>query len=194
MTIQDWNPFLRFARQRDSTLLQGLLQATDHRLLYFHSGSGYVEATEQLYPIGPGTVIYMPAGTAYRYLFDGEPPVFSGFNFDFFQNFRSQSAPIPPVFYKDFSRDQLLEAAALEQGDIPTRCICLAKAFSLEEAFLETAEEYLSHNLYYEARCSALLKDILIRMIRREQPLTWAATGRKRILFSNISAAITAAL
>lgn len=168
MTIQDWNPFLRFARQRDNTLLQGLLQATDHRLLYFHSGTGHIEASGTIYPIRPGTVLYMPAGTAYRYLFQEDPPVYSGFNFDFFQDFRSRSAPIPPFFHKDFSPQQILEAAPLSREDIPTKCICLEKAFPFEEAFLQTAEEYRSHSLYYEARCSALLKDILIRMIRQE--------------------------
>ena len=75
MTIQDWNPFLRFARQRDNTLLQGLLQATDHRILYFHSGSGFIEAEGQNYPIEAGILIYIPAGTAYRFLFKKEPPV-----------------------------------------------------------------------------------------------------------------------
>ena len=119
MTIQDWNPFLRFARQRDNTLLQGLLQATDHRILYFHSGTGYIEAAGQNYPIAAGVLIYIPAGTAYRFLFKEEPPVFSGFNFDFFQNFRQQNTPIPPLFHRDFSKEQILEIHPLEMGYIP---------------------------------------------------------------------------
>lgn len=179
MTIRDWNPFLRFARQRDGTLLQGLLQAADHRILYFHSGTGHIEAAGQLYPIDAGTLIYMPAGTAYRYLFREEPPVFSGFNFDFFQDFRSQSAPIPPYFHRDFSAEQILEALPLARGDIPESCICLEKAFSFEDAFLQTAEEFRTHSLYYDARCSALLKDILIRVIRREASIDRGVNSQK---------------
>ena len=168
MDIDGWNPFVRFARQKDSTLLQGLLQAVDHRLLYYHSGSGHVEAAGQLFPIQPGMLIYMPAGTAYRCSFRQDVPVYSGFNFDFYQYNRTLSTPVPPLFQKDFSRDKILEKEPLEAGAVPAQCICLENAFSFEEPIVQIAVEFRNHNLYYDARCSALLKDVLICLIRQE--------------------------
>ena len=168
MNTCDWNPHIRFARIKDSTLLQGLLQAVDHRLLYFHSGTGHMEAAGQLYPIASGAMIYLPAGTAYRFLFKDDPPLYSGFNFDFFQEHHCKSAPIPPAFQKDFAYKEILEKTYLETGRIPGHCIFVQNAVSFEEAILEAADEYRNHNLYYDARCSALLKDILILMIRLE--------------------------
>ena len=42
----------------------------------------------------------------------------------------------------------------------------MENALSFEDKCVELAEEFANHNLYYEARCSALLKDILIRIAR----------------------------
>ena len=156
MNICNWNPHVRFARIKDSTLLQGLLQAVDHRLLYFHSGTGHMEADGQLYPIAPGAMIYLPAGTTYRFLFKDDHPVYSGFNFDFFREHHSKSTPIPPVFQKDFTDNQILEKAYMEAGEIPQHCIFVENALSFEESILEAADEYRNHNLYYDALRSQL--------------------------------------
>lgn len=166
MDIQAWNPYVRFARRKDTTLLQGLLQAVDHRILYFHSGSGYIEAAGIQYPIVPGSLIYMPAGTPYRYLFSQDVPVFSGFNFDFFQAHAKFSAPVPPVMHTAFSRDDILEKQFLTDETVFSACVYLENVYQFEEPFLEIADEFLNHNLYFDVRCSTLLKDILIRVLR----------------------------
>lgn len=166
MDMQTWNPYVRFARRKDTTLLQGLLQAVDHRILYFHSGSGYIEAAGTQYPIAPGSLIYMPAGTPYRYLFSREAPVFSGFNFDFFQTHANFSTPVPPVMHTAFSQDNILEKQFLAESTLFSACMFLENVYQFEEPFLEIADEFLNHNLYYDVRCSTLLKDILIRFLR----------------------------
>ena len=197
MNICDWNPHVRFARQRDSTLLQGLLQAVDHRLLYFHSGSGHMEAAGNLYPIAPGAMIYLPAGTAYRFLFKDTPPVYSGFNFDFFRGHQTKSAPIPPAFQKDFFCEGILEKEYLETGRIPGQCVFIQNAISFEDVILEAAEEYRTHSLYYDARCSTLLKDILIRMVRLETSIDRGVNRQKadailQYIHTNYRSALTA--
>lgn len=166
MDIQKWNPFVRFARSRDTFLLQGLLQAADHRILYFHSGSGRIEVGGKHYPITSGALIYIPAGTAYRYWFDADTPVYSGFNFDFYQEHAHLAAPIPPALQGKFSPDSVLEKDHILAGNIPDQCVYLENGFPLEEIILQIAWEFRDHNLYYDGRCSALLKDALIQMVR----------------------------
>lgn len=166
MNMQTWNPYVRFARQKENTILQGVLQAIDHRIFYCHSGHGQYEANGKLYPFTAGTLIYLPAGTPYRYLFEQEIPVFSGCNFDFYQNHTSLCTPIPPVAQSSFRAEDILEKQILEAGDMFSQSMHLEHAFQFEDKFIEIAEEYRNHNLYYDVRCSTLLKDILIQTAR----------------------------
>ena len=59
MNIQLLNPYVRFARAKEDSILQGILQAVDHRIFYCHSGKGQVEAAGRLYPFTTGTIIYI---------------------------------------------------------------------------------------------------------------------------------------
>lgn len=166
MDIQGWSPYVRFARKKDTTLLQGLLQAVDHRILYFHSGSGHIEGNGKLYPISSGSLFYAPAGTLYRYHFESDIPVYSGCNFDFYQANTTLRSPIPPYTYASFSYNDILEKSHLDNGTILTECLYLENVFQFEEVFLKIAEEFHNHNLYFDVRCSTLLKDILICAVR----------------------------
>lgn len=166
MNMQQWNPYVRFARIKENTIPLGLSQAVDHRIFYCHSGSGQLEANGRCYPFTAGTLIYLPAGTPYRYLFEQEIPVFSGCNFDFFQDHAALSTPIPPVQYTSFIDSDILEKQILEENNIFSQCLHLENAFSFEEKFSEIAEEFVNHNLYYDVRCSTLLKDVLIQTAR----------------------------
>ncbi|MBO5347930.1 MAG: helix-turn-helix domain-containing protein [Lachnospiraceae bacterium] len=166
MYLQTINPFVRFARIKEHTILQGVLQAADHRIFYCHSGQGQYEANGILRPFTAGTLIYLPAGTPYRYLFEQEIPVFSGCNFDFFQDHTELNAPFPPVEHTGFHAEDILEKQVFEEKDIFSHPIHLENVFQFEEKFTEIAEEFVNHNLYYDVRCSTLLKDVLIQTAR----------------------------
>lgn len=164
--MQNWNPYVRFARTNEKTILQGLLQAVDHRIFYCHSGNGIVEAAGITYPFTAGTLIYLPAGTPYRYLFEQDIPIFSGCNFDFYQDHTHLSTPIPPVSHTSFCPENILEKQMCTGDGLFAQCLHIENAFSFEEKFIEIAEEFVNHNLYYDVRCSTLLKDILIQTAR----------------------------
>lgn len=166
MNTQNINPFVRFARIKELTIPQGISQAIDHRIFYCHSGNGQLEANGELYPFTSGTLIYLPAGTPYRFCFTQEIPVFSGCNFDFCQDYVSLNTPIPPTPYYRFHEKDILEKEILEGNDLFSHCLYLQHAFQLEDKFVEIAKEFVNHNLYYDARCSTLLKDVLIMTAR----------------------------
>ncbi len=170
MNMQMWNPYVRFARTNEKTILQGLLQGVDHRIFYCHSGNGHVAVAGRLYPFTSGTIMYIPAGTPYRYIFNAEIPVFSGCNFDFYQDHSHIKTPIPPVFQSSFQSQDILEkqifASSTPESILFSSCFHLENEFSFEEKFIEIAQEYVNHHLYYDVRCSTLLKDILIQVTR----------------------------
>ena len=170
MNMQNWSPYVRLTRIKGNfipqELLHGFLRAVDHRIFYCHSGNGQVDVGGKLYPFTAGTLIYMPAGTPYRYLFDEEIPFFSGCNFDFFQDYTYLNTPIPPVSSMNFNDNDILEKKILDSDNIFSRIIHLKNAFQFEKKFIEISEEFVNHNLYYDVRCSTLLKDILIQTAR----------------------------
>lgn len=170
MKMQNWNPYVRFARIKGNfipqEILHDLLRAVDHRIFYCHNGKGQVDVGGKLYPFTAGTLIYMPAGTPYRYLFDEEIPFFTSCNFDFFQDYTYLSTPIPPIPSTNFHDKNILEKQILDSDDIFSHIVHLENAFQFEKKFIEISEEFVNHNLYYDVRCSTLLKDILIQIAR----------------------------
>ena len=142
MNLQTINPYIRFARIKELTIPQGVSQAVDHRIFYCHSGKGQLEADGILYPFTAGALIYLPAGTPYRYLFEQEIPVFSGCNFDFYQDHNTLNTPIPPVPHTSFSKQDILEKQIFNEDDIFSHCLYLENAFQFEEKFAEIQKEF----------------------------------------------------
>jgi len=166
MDIQTWNPFVRYARTEEAIILHGKLQAIDHRIFYCLSGHGTVQTDSRSYPFTAGTLLYLPAGTGYCFFPGDEPPMFYGANFDFYCGSTHLNTPIPPVSHRHFQTAQILEPEVLRDGGLFSGSFCLQNVFQLEDAFAELSREFAAHHLYYDARCSALLKDILIRTAR----------------------------
>lgn len=164
-SIHAYCPFVRYARKNERTILQGIICAIDHRIFYCHSGYGQYEINGKYFPFSPGTIIYIPAGSAYRLLFENQMPLFSGCNFDFYQDYTHLSTPIPPVPYSAFHERDILEKQILTSDPLFSRAFHLENAFELEYKFIEIADEYERHNLYFDIYCSTLLKSIIIRLI-----------------------------
>lgn len=163
------NPYVRYAGKHEHGIQQGQMQAIDHRLFYCHKGSGSCQVFEKIYPLYPGTVLYIPAGAPYRLLFGEDMSVLLSCNFDFFQNDRHLSEPIPPVTSGVFCEEMILEKQISHGQHIFNTPICLNQAFSLEYRFFEIVEEFQHHRLYWEDYCGTLLKAILIRIVQRWQ-------------------------
>lgn len=165
-SIHAYCPFVRYARKNERTIPQGLSCAIDHRIFYCHNGYGRYEINGEKYPFSRGTIIYIPAGSPYRLLFENEIPSFSGCNFDFYQDHTRLSTPIPPTPYLLFREQDILEKQILTCDPLFSKAFHLENAFDLEYKFLEIANEYERHNLYYDIYCSTLLKAIIVRLIR----------------------------
>lgn len=176
MNLQNCNPYVRFIHQKEGRYLQGLLQAADHRIFYCHSGNGQYEAGGQLYPFTAGTLIYLPAGTPYRFLFQEDTPVFSGCNFDFYQDHSHLTAPIFPLPHTVFQENHILEPQILQKPSAAhqssdefsffSKHLHLENSFFLEDRITEISKEFRNHNLYYDIRCSSLLKELLVQIAR----------------------------
>lgn len=170
MQLQHIMPFVRYARNNEREFKQSSVVAVDHRVFYCTRGEGQVEVAGKYYDFIGGTVIYIPAGVPYRFLFMDDIPSFSGCNFDFFQEYSHLQTPIPPHPSQHSQQEEVLEKeiTACRSGDMAvfSECLCLQNMMYLENTFMEITQEYTTHSLYYDIRCSTLLKDILIQLAR----------------------------
>lgn len=170
MQLRQLEPFVRYARTNERNIMHGPLAAADHRIFYCSSGTGQVEVDGKSYAFTGGTVIYIPAGVSYRFLFGDDIPAFAGCNFDFFQQHSHLQTPIPPCPSNRFHKEDVLEKEITTCSDgemsVFSRYLYAENVKFLEKTFTEIAWEYRTHSLYYDIRCSTLLKDILIQLAR----------------------------
>ncbi len=159
------NPYVRFARICDERISSHTTIAPDHRIFFCLSDSGILKIGEEIYNLKKGSVIFWKAGIRYCDITEGEKLKLIGINFDFFASDILPTIPVAYVFEEFFDEKMILETDKKEQiKKIPD---CIHIPFSnLKEKFEEVLWEYEKREMYYEERCSAILKDILISVFR----------------------------
>lgn len=164
MTLAEINPYIRFARRQERKFAQEEKIAPDHRIFIIEKGSavfyldGYVCQAEK------GDVIYWHAGVRYR-VEQSEDAVISGCNFDFVRTDSTVLLPVFPVNADQFD-GLVLEQADFSDTDLFDSFCCIRSAYGILPKLHELYEEYGSRQIFYEQRCSALLKDVLMLCLR----------------------------
>lgn len=164
MTLSDINPYVRFARRQEFRFPPEETVAYDHRIFIVEKGSAVFYLEDQIYSLAIGDVIYCPGGIRYRVEIS-PGTIVSGCNFDFI---RRGDTVLRPVFP---SKPPLFTGAVLETpdfSDLPAfNCpSCFRNTYGVLPKLHELYEEYEAKQLYYEQRCSALLKDALMLCLR----------------------------
>ena len=161
------NPFVRYFRDDEKSFNDSMSKAVDNRIFYVKNGTAKIFIEDREYEVCHGDVVYWRAGRKYKVEL-GEGTVFSGCNFDFFQDNRHFSAPIPPKRAELFS-DEILEEFEFADTDIFKDMFILNNAFSMEKKFRKMSEEFSKKQIFYKEKCSAILKDILVSCMRMSQ-------------------------
>ena len=96
----NFNPFVRYIAKSTYIIEKKFIIANDCRLIYILSGSGRLESNGKVYPLSPGTLVYYPCGTPYKFLLCTENKLlFYTVNFDFSHDY-SNISPMGPEEYK----------------------------------------------------------------------------------------------
>lgn len=166
MRLSEIHPFLRFAGHPTPSVLgqfKKLLCAPDHRLFVMESGEARILAGEREYTLRAGGILFVRAGTPYRYLSFTEGFSLYSFNFDMTRRYASHNIPIPPDNAEQATRATIEgEGGAVEElGDV----LLSANAEAPAAASL-IEREYRHASLYYEERCSHLLADLIFLAAR----------------------------
>lgn len=162
MELLSVNPFVRFARVQEKPLLRDAVVGCDHRIFFCIRGEGEITVNNKPLPILPDTFLFVRAGIPYKNTSTTDDMVVMAYNFDLDCKKENMGAPIPYRKASDFKISDLVESdIAIEVPDI-----LYLTDFYKKEIFQEIIDEYNRKRIYYNERCGALLKDILICAVR----------------------------
>jgi len=164
MTLFQINPYVRFARRQERKFITEERIAPDHRIFFVEKGSAVFYLDGQACPAEKGDVFFWRSGVRYR-VEQSEDAVISGCNFDFFHTDHTVLLPVFPVIAEQFS-GEILEKAIFSDTHIFDHFCCIHNTYAMRSKLHELYEEYESKQIFYEQRCSALLKDILTLCLR----------------------------
>ena len=164
MTLTEISPYVRFARRLERGFTENERIAADHRLFIVEKGSALFCLDGQTYRAEKGDVVFWRAGVPYR-VEPTEDTVISGCNFDFLWTDRTEIAPLYPMSAHRFN-GVITENPTFTDTDAFDRVCFIRNTYGILPKLHELYEEFESRQIFYQQRCAALMKDILILCLR----------------------------
>lgn len=165
MTVSEINPFIRFAGE---ILLSETVYDTltyDHRLFYITDGvcSINIEGNENI--LRKGSVVLIQSGTQYKFNIR-ENTRLVVLNFDYTQKFSNIKNFIKPVKTNVFNKNKILEKVNFSDAKILNTPIVISDIYELNQFLDLVVEEWHKCLLYSNEFSSALLKEIILKILR----------------------------
>ena len=139
----------------------------DARFFYCYEGCLSIEVNSFLLNMEKGSVLILSPGTSYKYLTDKNTSFkLLALNFDFTNDFSHIIHPVGPMAQKNFSKDRLIAKVEFEDAEPYNSFLYIQSILPIENALLKIEKEYRTQTLYYNARITGILTDILTKCLR----------------------------
>lgn len=175
MKISEISPFVRlvlsidfFGEKNNDTFRP--VKASDHRMYYIISGKGKISVPGKCVEIGAGSVILFNSGTEYMWhRSENDPLKFIAVNFDYTENHLNKRKSYHPILSEKFSESDVLEKVHFDDCPELNHPIIQKNVPDLRNRFDTLLREYLLGGKFTNELLSALLKSILISVVRGEE-------------------------
>lgn len=168
MKIEELNPFIRFATMHEAYYPQKESSICyDCRLFYVLQGEGVFFVNGQNFKISQGFCTYLPPKSQYYFKFE-EPKNVKIYvlNFDLTDEFCEINKSLGTAKESTFVEKKVLNYTLPEEFSKP---IIQKNAINLQNYFSECIKLFLQKIAYYKHSASALLKLVLIELLRQSQ-------------------------
>ena len=162
----DFTPHVRHAA-KSTYYLKAHVKAYDNRMIYFLSGKGTFLSDGEEYKLLPGTLMFYPPATEYR-ITASEGATFYSLNFDFDKK-RTDLTVMSPVESKKFVPSSVISSLPEDLKAIFSKKIYLPGALFAEGDLSVICKEFITDEVGNAEICSALLKKVLIEIIRKAE-------------------------
>lgn len=164
MTVQEINPFIRYARYHQNLFISDSVHyCYDCRIFYFLDGNCSFEANGEKFEIGGNTLIYLPPTTGYRFFFkECEKNPVLVFDFDLTSDYANIKESLGTADGKNYNPEAVLKYNVPEEFNKPL-VLCIPR---LREDLIRCTDEFLHKDSYYREIASAIIKTSLTNLLR----------------------------
>lgn len=169
---EQFNPFVRYAGRIFFDKMTAQTRcAPDSRVFYFHKGQGEIQSRGQVHALLPGTIVYIPAGTPYRFVGTYGQQI-TAVNFDFTYARRDRTVPFPADLTEipDMGTDTI-------HPDL-RRPLFIDDWMSAQRVMAQMCQLFAEMPPYYRDTASATWKLFLIDMLQNSRSTTENAAER----------------
>lgn len=171
LDLSSLNPHIRFAKYFENALMHDALRLCyDCHLFYIKEGNCELMVKNQSYTLKNDTVIYIPPGTAYRFLHKNAKPYLTMliFNFDLISDYAHIKESLGTANESNFNSQKIIKY------DLPDefKNIIIQTSPHLFEKLKMLTNEFLHKDKYYRDASSAIMKACLIEILRKSSITT----------------------
>lgn len=164
ISLDKIRPYVRYGHiiKNNSVSHFACQRAYDCRLFYAVSGSGSIQVEDVTYQMERGSLLLWQPDNKYLICSDStDELMLLGFNFDFTQNHRHLSSPIPPVKEQNYDKTLILEQLHFTDVDPFNKPIFLKDMQVLEESLLDILNDINNKKLFYVDQISGKFLSVL---------------------------------
>ena len=181
MLFSDIHPFVRFAETIHYESAGEPVFVRDSRIFYVRSGQARISIDQQTHDLGPHAVFYCCGGSRYSISSAGVDLIC--LNFDLTQEHRDRELPYSPIRLSTAVSLPPSNHTVIEDQDIFNHYLLLDNGIALRELLDEILEEFSTKRILYRENASALLKSLLVRLLRsRVETASQSASAVKNII------------
>lgn len=164
MLFSDVAPFIRFAEIIHYESDGHPVYVRDCRIFYVLSGEARICIEDHVYPMGPHTVFYCCSGSKYTISSSGIDLICV--NFDLTQDNRRREQPYSPIRLSGTGTLPPAGSCFVEDLCILNRHILLENGMACRELLEGILGEFSTRRIHYRETASALLKALLVQLLR----------------------------
>lgn len=168
MLVTEISPFIRYASWQEQIVSRAPSVTYDCRMQFILDGAGTYSINGQTYRLAPDMLIMYQSGTEYAFTPD---PIFHCFAFDFdlTENYSDILHSMHPIAVEDSDPNLMHPHIVFSDYKLFDTPLVLEHAFSLRQPLSELVEEFGSGKLFFREKSNAMLKNILLEMVRLSQ-------------------------
>ena len=166
MNLAHLNPFVRYAAMHSVRMHGSKYVAVcyDCRIVFSVNATGMLQIGNEKYNISNNTVVFLPAGTHYRFFFDKEKDSKTIFiNADITSEYSHLEKSLGTAVEERFEPEKVLKNDAFPELSYPI----IKSIPEIYPPLFKIAENFLNKPQFYREESSALLKICLIELIKR---------------------------
>lgn len=185
MLLDNINPFVRqtlhaHLTNRNKPETFNKIKSVDGRLFYITSGCGKMRFESEVYNLEKGSLILFGAGTPY--IWEVNSISYYAINFDYTQNFSHIKRTFHPIQANLFTQNNIIEKCTFEDCLLLNEPIVLSHVLEFEKDVTQIATECMLKDEYSTSLTSALLKSLIIKVVKRKKMDTLSLETKANII------------